>query len=154
MWQEITSNEANVGRHLYRIAGLFSLVVLAMASGRHLYREEALANHREQMKIKTESFERASVERLKERMKTLGKEHPLVQNMSERKAVALQNGECETCYYPVEWNEEMQAPPMSFLAAHTDLSPPVKAGRSRGETVFVQNCGACHTWTKNLSVHL
>ncbi|MBD1207919.1 MAG: cytochrome c [Ignavibacteria bacterium] len=150
MWKEITSQEANVGQHLYRIAGLFSLVVVAMASGRHLYREEALADHRTQMKIKTEAFERASVEALKERMKTLGKEHPNVGNMTERKALALQKGECETCHHPVEWNEEMQAPPMSFLAAHTDLSPPIKAGASHGETVFVQNCGACHAVDKKL----
>jgi mono/diheme cytochrome c family protein len=50
------------GRHLYKIAFLFTLVVIAMGTTRHLYRENALADHRQKMKIKTEKFLLASKE--------------------------------------------------------------------------------------------
>lgn len=150
MWKEITSTEGNVGKHLYKVAGLFSLVVVAMATGRHLYREESLADHQEQMRQKTAAFEAASVKALQKRMIALGKQHPVVHNMTAAKARALAVNDCTTCHDPVAWNEEMQAPPMSYLAARLDLSPSAGAGGSPGETVFLQNCAACHAVDKKL----
>jgi cytochrome c len=150
MWREITQPEKTVGRHFYKIVGLFSLVVMAMVSGRHLYREESLAEHKRQMKAKTEAFEAASVQALQERIIALGKEHPVIENMTSQKVRAFEANDCQTCHKPVEWNEEMQAPSMSYLAAKLDLSPPAGAGASHGETVFIQNCSGCHATDKKL----
>jgi cytochrome c len=52
MWQELSSPECT-GRHLALIVGCLSLTVLCMASGRHLYRAVALAEHREEMRLAT-----------------------------------------------------------------------------------------------------
>jgi cytochrome c len=65
MFGETRSAPATTGRRFWSIAGLLTLTVLLMGSGRHLYREAALAEHRDLVRAKTEAYVRA-VERAAE----------------------------------------------------------------------------------------
>jgi cytochrome c len=56
LWREIQETDARIGRRFWPIAALFSLVVLGMGQGRHLYREAALAPHKEAIARKTAEF--------------------------------------------------------------------------------------------------
>lgn len=56
LWQEIHESDARIGRRFWPIAALFSLVVLGMGQGRHVYREAALAPHKEAIARKTAEF--------------------------------------------------------------------------------------------------
>ncbi len=56
IWKELQSPLP--GKRFIQIGGLLSLTVLLMVSGRHLYRETALASHKHQMQIRTASYER------------------------------------------------------------------------------------------------
>lgn len=56
LWREITSKAEEIGKYFVRIAILFSLTVVFMGTGRHLYRANALAPHREAMKKNTEAY--------------------------------------------------------------------------------------------------
>ena len=60
MWREIADEDGLRGRYLKHICVALSLTVLMMATGRHLYREKALAPHKAQMAAKTERFLEAS----------------------------------------------------------------------------------------------
>jgi cytochrome c len=68
IWREIRAPDSMIG-HRYRLTvGLFSLVVLAMAQGRHLHREATLAPHRRLITERTADFtalEKTVQERLK-----------------------------------------------------------------------------------------
>ena len=60
--KEIRSADDLIGRRFVLICGLFSLVVLGMGSGRHLYRSAALAPHLAQIHERTELYEAALAE--------------------------------------------------------------------------------------------
>lgn len=55
MIQELTE-KLKVGKRLYLIAGLLTVTIFCMASGRHLYRETALKEHKQAVKEKTEMY--------------------------------------------------------------------------------------------------
>jgi cytochrome c len=56
LWKEITAKPEEIGRYFKRIVALLSVTVLLMGTGRHLYRANALAPHREAMKKNTEAY--------------------------------------------------------------------------------------------------
>lgn len=56
LWREIRSPDAVIGRRYWLIAGLFSIVILAMGQGRHLHREATLAPHRALIAERTTKF--------------------------------------------------------------------------------------------------
>lgn len=62
LWKEIKAEDEKVGARFVTICVLFSVVVLSMGSGRHAYRETALADHKQAIKERTEAFEMALAE--------------------------------------------------------------------------------------------
>lgn len=56
LWLDIQESDERIGRRFWVIASLFSLVVLGMGQGRHLYREAALAPHKQAIARKTAEF--------------------------------------------------------------------------------------------------
>jgi len=58
MWGEVVAPAARIGRRFAPIVIVLSATVTCMAMGRHLYREESLAAHRELMAESTEDFRR------------------------------------------------------------------------------------------------
>lgn len=56
IFRDIREPDETVGRHYLLICGLFTLVVLGMGSGRHVYREAALAEHKAQIRERTEQY--------------------------------------------------------------------------------------------------
>ena len=56
LWVEIHTDDARIGRRFWLIAALFSVVVLGMGQGRHLYREAALAPHKQAIALKSAEF--------------------------------------------------------------------------------------------------
>ncbi len=59
MYGETRSAPATIGRRFWPVVLLISCTVLFMASGRHIYREASLADHREKVKAKTAQYMRA-----------------------------------------------------------------------------------------------
>ena len=59
---EIRSSDARIGRLYAVICVLFSVVVLSMGTGRHLYRSAALASHQALVKERTAQYEAALAE--------------------------------------------------------------------------------------------
>lgn len=57
MWKEINAPETQIGHKWLPIVGLFTLTVLAMGTGRHIYRDQALAHHQAQVKAKTAAYQ-------------------------------------------------------------------------------------------------
>jgi cytochrome c len=57
--KEVGAPDGQVGRRYVGICILFSFVVLGMGSGRHIYREAALASHKAAVKHRTQEYEAA-----------------------------------------------------------------------------------------------
>lgn len=55
MWKDL--NSKNVGEYLVPVSALLTVTVLCMASGRHFYRETALASHKEAVRKKTQAYQ-------------------------------------------------------------------------------------------------
>nr|WP_295865678.1 cytochrome c [uncultured Chitinophaga sp.] len=62
MWKGITGKPEDIGKNFGRVITAMSLTVLLMASGRHVYRSNALAPHKKLMAAKTTAFEKLSAE--------------------------------------------------------------------------------------------
>ena len=62
LFREIRRPDAEIGRSFVRICILFSIVVLSMGSGRHVYREAALAVHKKEVSKRTNAYAAALVE--------------------------------------------------------------------------------------------
>jgi len=58
LWAEVVAPAARIGRRFAPIVIVLSATVTCMAMGRHLYREESLAAHRELMAESTAGFQR------------------------------------------------------------------------------------------------
>jgi cytochrome c len=57
MWKEINASELQIGRKWVPIVSLFTLTILCMGTGRHIYRDQALANHKAQVQAKTAAYQ-------------------------------------------------------------------------------------------------
>ena len=57
MWKELQSSSEKLGQHLTNIAVLLFLTVLLMATGRHFYRDQALAAHKKAVMEKTDEYQ-------------------------------------------------------------------------------------------------
>ena len=56
MYLETRAGPLNIGRRFWPITIVLSCTVLLMASGRHLYREASIADHRAMMAAKTKQY--------------------------------------------------------------------------------------------------
>lgn len=59
LWRELKSSDARIGRWYVPICVLFSTVVLSMGSGRHFFRETALAKQKAKIHEHTAEFQKA-----------------------------------------------------------------------------------------------
>ncbi|QEL02618.1 c-type cytochrome [Olivibacter sp. LS-1] len=62
MWKGLTGARAHIDRNFWKVVLFFSLTVLFMASGRHVYRANALEPHQKLMAAQTAEFEKQSKE--------------------------------------------------------------------------------------------
>ena len=93
-----------IGSRYRPIVALFSIVVLGMGSGRHVYREAALASHKAAIKDRTERYAAALAEFNK--------------NLAAAPAPAEQTAEqlfinCAACHAP---NVKLVGPPLTEIA--------------------------------------
>ncbi|MGV3619664.1 MAG: c-type cytochrome [Archangium sp.] len=93
MWKEPSGAETD-GRRLSRIAGLLALTVVCMASGRHLYRNRALAEHRAAMKAATEQWVADSMQAANARRDESASETPTAVDTGE----AAFKANCAACH--------------------------------------------------------
>ena len=56
LFGELKRDDTRIGSRYWLIVALFSIVVLGMGSGRHVYREAALAGHKAAIKDRTERY--------------------------------------------------------------------------------------------------
>jgi len=56
LWKEIKGSTENVGRYFVRIVVFFSITVLFMGTGRHLYRANAVRTYQVEMKKNTDKY--------------------------------------------------------------------------------------------------
>lgn len=56
LWKEITASTENVGKYFIRIVVFFSITVLFMGTGRHLYRANAVRPYQVEMKKNTDNY--------------------------------------------------------------------------------------------------
>jgi cytochrome c len=90
LFQEIRSSDERIGRHFKLICTLFSIVVLAMGSGRHVYREAALAVHKQQVKERTEAYALALAD--------FNKSHASLPSLEQSPGQLMMN--CAACHAP------------------------------------------------------
>jgi len=105
LMRELRANDARIGQHYALICVLFSIVVLGMGSGRHVYREAALAQHKTDVRERTERYQSA--------LAAFNDAHT-----SAAPAAAIQTPEqlilnCAACHAP---KMKLVGPPMSEIA--------------------------------------
>lgn len=57
LWTEIKSSDATIGRFWFPLLFVFQFIAYSMGTGRQFYRDQALADHIEQSRVRTEEFE-------------------------------------------------------------------------------------------------
>lgn len=62
MWKGIQGDEKTIDKDFKKVLVLMTITVLFMGSGRQVYRSNALAKHRELVKLKTEEFQKIKKE--------------------------------------------------------------------------------------------
>ncbi|WP_394834920.1 c-type cytochrome [Pendulispora rubella] len=107
IWKEL-SMEAPDGKRLPIIAGLLALTVLCMASGRHMYRGVALAEHKRDMRVATERWAEDSAQAAYE--KSLGQERA-AQGIAPGQA--LFQSTCSACHGV---DRRIVGPPLTEIA--------------------------------------
>lgn len=105
LWKEITAKAEEIGRYFTRIAVLLSITVVFMGTGRHLYRANALAPHREAMKRNTEMY-MAQVAEAKNKP-TAQKEEVL-----ETSAASIWDMKCSVCH---AMDRKLVGPPVTEM---------------------------------------
>lgn len=103
--RESKETDERVGRRYVTICVLFSIVVLGMGSGRHVYREAALAGHKKSVADKTASYEAALAEFRKNHPEGLADEVP-------QTGQALFTS-CAACHAP---NTQLVGPSLTEIA--------------------------------------
>ena len=104
LFGELRRDDTRIGSRYWPIAALFSIVVFGMGSGRHVYREAALAGHKAAIKNRTERYAAALADFNK--------------NLAAAPAPAGQSAEqlfmnCAVCHAP---NVKLVGPPLTEIA--------------------------------------
>ncbi|WP_394828784.1 c-type cytochrome [Pendulispora albinea] len=107
MWKDLSLPEPD-GKRLPFIAGCLSLTVLCMATGRHVYRGVALAEHRQAMRLATERWAEESAQAAYEQ--TLGRERA-AQGVTQGQA--LFQSTCSACHGV---DRRVVGPPLTEIA--------------------------------------
>lgn len=104
LWDELKRDDACIGGRYWLIVTLFSLVVLGMGSGRHVYRQAALAPHQAEIKKRTERYAAALAE--------FNKKLVAAPSSAEQSAEQLFMN-CAACHAP---NVKLVGPPLTEIA--------------------------------------
>lgn len=104
LFGELKRDDTRIGSRYWLIVALFSIVVLGMGSGRHVYREAALAGHKAAIKDRTERYAAALADFNK--------------NLAAAPVPAWQTAEqlfmnCAACHAP---NVKLVGPPLTEIA--------------------------------------
>lgn len=118
---ELKRSDAQIGRSYGLICALFSIVVLGMGSGRHVYREAALAGHKAEVKERTARY----AEALAEFNKSLVHTQPVEQTAEQ----LFMN--CAACHAPAM---KLVGPPLTEIAQ-------IYAGNSDGIVAWAKAPG-------------
>ena len=103
LFGELKRDDTRIGSRYWLIVVLFSIVVLGMGSGRHVYRQAALAPHQAEIKERTERYAAA----LAEFNKNLASA-PVVEQTAEQLFM-----NCAACHAP---NVKLVGPPLTEIA--------------------------------------
>lgn len=101
---ELRASDEHIGRHYGWICALFTVVVLGMGSGRHVYREAALRPHQAAIQERTQSYAAALAEFQKAQA---GKPAPAEPDANQ----LFMN--CAACHAP---NTKLVGPPLTEIA--------------------------------------
>lgn len=104
LFGELKRPDATIGSRYWLIVLLFSFVVLGMGSGRHVYREAALAAHKTQIKERTQHYYTALAE--------FNKAHATMPQVAEQSPEQLFMN-CAACHAP---NVKLVGPPLTEIA--------------------------------------
>lgn len=104
LFGELKRPDTTIGSRYWLIVTLFSFVVLGMGSGRHVYREAALASHKAEIKARTEHYYTALAE--------FNKAHTAIPPAAELSPEQLFMN-CAACHAP---NVKLVGPPLSEIA--------------------------------------
>lgn len=104
--REVKSSNTHIGRNYTLICGLFSLVVLSMGTGRHLYRSAALASHQAAIQAHTARYEAALAEF---NHKLASGTLPVAESTGEQLFI-----NCAACHAP---NLRLVGPPLTEIAS-------------------------------------
>ncbi|MHB1079697.1 MAG: c-type cytochrome [Prosthecobacter sp.] len=105
LFGELKRDDTRIGSRYWLIVALFSIVVLGMGSGRHVYREAALAGHKAAIKDRTERYAAA----VAEFNKNLAAAPPPAEQTAEQLFM-----NCAACHAP---NVKLVGPPLTEIAA-------------------------------------
>jgi cytochrome c len=89
IWKEIQESDEKIGQRFWTIVALFTLVILGMGQGRHLYRDVQLAPHKELIVKKTEEFRQIELDY---------KNHPAVAAPVANNGKLLFTQTCAACH--------------------------------------------------------
>lgn len=114
MWKGITGPEEHIGKHFKKVAIAMSVTVLFMASGRHVYRANALKPHQKMMALKTAAFEKASAEA---RANPVEEEEPVAIDSTAgefAKGKAVFQANCTACH---RLHDKLVGPPVTEMVS-------------------------------------
>jgi cytochrome c len=103
LFGELKRDDVRIGSRYWLIVALFSIVVLGMGTGRHVYRQAALAPHQAEIKERTERYAAALAEFNKNLAAT-----PVVEQTPEQLFI-----NCAACHAP---NVKLVGPPLTEIA--------------------------------------
>jgi cytochrome c len=109
IWKELSGQEALIGRYFWPICLCLGVTVLMMGSGRHFYRDTALASHQSQMKKHTAEYLRKTTETQAEA--TLLAKDMQAQPLDQRGAQIFQQS-CSGCHGP---KQRIVGPPVTEM---------------------------------------
>jgi len=104
LFRELKRDDTTIGGLYWLIVAMFSVVVLGMGSGRHVYREAALAGHQTEIKERTARYAAA----LAEFNRQLAAAPPFPEQDPEQLFI-----NCAACHAP---NVRLVGPPLSEIA--------------------------------------
>ncbi|WPQ60660.1 cytochrome c [Chitinophaga sancti] len=125
IWKAITGPAEKIDRHFGKVVVALGTTVLFMGSGRHVYRANALAPHKQLMAAKTAEFEKLSAEA---RANPQEEEETLEIDSSlgdVAKGAALFKGNCSACH---QKDAKLVGPPMlEMVSIYHDQPEKLKA---------------------------
>ncbi|MCW3466728.1 c-type cytochrome [Chitinophaga nivalis] len=113
MWKAITGPPEDIQRHFGKVVIAMTLTVLFMGSGRHIYRANALATHRQLVAEKTTAFEAMSATARSHAREEQAAAAPPAATDPVAKGTAIFKMNCSACHHP---QQKLIGPPVKEMA--------------------------------------